>query len=49
MSRQPSISGSFAEVTSHLRSKDFRWLKEDLGLFDMPDSWDLGNDNFKES
>lgn len=30
----------FASVTSHLKSKDLQWLKEDMGFFDLPDNWD---------
>jgi hypothetical protein len=40
----------FSSVTSHLRSKDFKWLKEDMGFFDLPENWDLEfrNDNQKQ-
>ena len=39
----------FASVMKHLRGKDFKWLKDDMGLYDFPETWDLqvGNDNHK--
>jgi hypothetical protein len=47
MKKHSVIPDKFARITSHLRGKDFRWLREDLGLPDMPDAADLGfgNDN----
>ncbi len=42
-----SGSRKFCDVTRHLRYQDFKWLKEDMGLFELPEDWDLpfNNDN----
>ena len=38
---------TFYNVTCHLKNKDFKWLKDDMGFFDLPETWDLEfrNDN----
>ena len=38
---------SFYSITKHLRYQDFKWLKEDMGLFELPEDWDpqFNNDN----
>lgn len=37
----------FFRVTSHLKSKGFKWLKDDMGFFELPENWDMEfrNDN----
>lgn len=47
MRRKNDDPKKFSSVTSHLKSKSFKWLKEDMGFFDVPESWDpeFQNDN----
>jgi hypothetical protein len=39
----------FTSVTAYLKNRDFQWLREDMGFFDLPEKWDFesGNDNGK--
>ncbi len=45
--RNGSDVKKFDSVTRHLRYQDFKWLKEDMGFFDLPEDWDpqFNNDN----
>jgi hypothetical protein len=38
--RGGSSAKKFYNVTRHLRYQDFKWLKEDMGLFELPEDWD---------
>ena len=40
-----SDSNRFISVTRHLKNKDFKLLKDDLGMFNIPESWDLQFEN----
>lgn len=35
----------FNSVTRHLGYQDFKWLKEDMGFFELPEGWDSQFDN----
>lgn len=43
-------SRKFGGVTRYLRHQDFKWLKEDMGFFELPEDWDpqFQNDNIAQ-